>query len=576
MTWATVGKNGKGVSKGNGISCPTTRVQEGDWMCGACKHHNFAFRTQCQECYHPAPKGKGKGNHVEGKGNGKGNSEHKGKGLGKGYVPGSSPSATQSRNQRRRAQKKQSKEEWAGGKEGKEKDAEINRLKKELAESKKSAKEVGAAAGSEPVTTEEEVTTALYNTTSMQPLMKALGLYLEESKNTSKFLTEPKDKSTGTAEETVAKLLKTDTAAAEAARVAEYYRGMVEEAEKDDNVPKTILEEFKASLAKAEKVTVKKSEDSQVVLDNMKAVRSRLQASETARLQKEAENKIKATERATTRKEALAAFSVAITVRVAEHLAVELDTAGKWELHYTALAARASAEMALVDAQIVSLEAGGNIKKDATMEAEPVPEAEDKEIEAGSQFKDSEILKEMQKQLNAMQEQLASQKQEALAAVNALNVQRGQEMAFLRTSEEVTLESFKATSNSPTEEAKDAMIRTHQVLSQWTTAGAACMFTMKHLDEWAGLKGETRYLLDHLMSNKTKEKSWMAWFPEQPTDDSIVPRQMARMVCLLLTKSRKAWEQSEERNEAIRLEADGIFTALTQDGKRRCVTASTA
>ena len=193
------------------------------------------------------------------------------------------------------------------------------------------------------------------------------------------------------------------------------------------------------------------------------------------------------------------------------------------------------------------------------------------------------MLKEMQKQLQALQNQLEQHKAEAVATVNDkskelqdLQAQRMQEIAFLRTAEDVTLDTFKVSSKPPTEEAKDAMIRTHQVLTQWNTAGAACMFTMKHLDEWAGLKGETRYLLDHLMSNKAKT-TWMAWFPtEEPKDTTIVPRQMARMIVQLLTKVRTGWEQNEEHSKAIREEADGLFTALAKDGKRRCLEASSA
>ena len=608
MSWVYVtgrsGKDqGKGAQKGKGIPCPT-ELRAGDWNCSMCGQHNFAWRMECMNkaCCFPAPVVAGH----RGKSAGKGGKavETKGKGKGKGGVPGAPPSATQSRNARKRAAKKIAKGSWeADGssqttanntKELKDKNVEIQKLKKELADSKKAGGEAVAAAGSAPkaaaaTSEEEQEAIPAYATATLKPLLRQLGLIVEDAKDTTRFLTSPTSKATGTAEETVAKLLKTDTVAAEAAKAAEYYKEKVADAEAvDSTVPKSVLESLKAKLAEAEKVTAKKSEVSQVMLDNMKAARSKLQATQTARLQKEAESRLKAGERATTRKEGLEAFSVAITVRIAEHLAVETSIAGQWELHYTALAARASEEMELVDKQITTLEEEIASKKDATMEPEPVtvpaPTEEEKKEEAGqSQFKDSDVLKEMQKQLQALQEQLDQTKAEAVTAVNekakelqALSSQRLQEIAFLRTVEDMGADTFKAASNSPSDEAKRAMIRTHQVLTEWEAGGAACMFTTKHLDVWAGLNGETHFLLEHLMGGKQQKKTWNAWFPTKPTDESIVPRQMARTLLQLLSKTKKVWEDNQEHSESVRQETDGLYTALSQEVKRRCLAVSFA
>ena len=427
----------------------------------------------------------------------------------------------------------------------------------------------------------------------MKSLMEHLGLYLEDSKSTSTLLTLPRTKDTGTAEETVAKLLKTNTATQEAQKEAEYYRGEVEKAEKDgdDKVPQAILEKLRKALAEAEKAAVKKIEDNEVVLDNMRAVRSKLKAAETTRLCKETENKEKAALRAKARKDGLEAFRLAVTKRIAEHLLVEEQTEATWSLHHTALATRASEELELVDAQILKAEAAASGTKPATASTTVGP-ASDATMEPGkgtptvavSQFEDSAILKALQEQMSALQGQMTRQQEEAKSALDtitselmAVQLQRTQEVGFLRSEDEVTADTFKVSSNSPPEHGKDAMIRSHQVLSQWSAAGANCMFTMRHLDEWAGLKGETRFLLEHLMGNtKAPEKSWMVWFPQKPTDDTIVPRQMARIMMQLLSKSRKAWEQGDERSKEIRIEADEIFTTLAKDGKRRCIGVTNA
>ena len=598
MSWVYVtgkhGKGGKDQGKGKGIPCPT-QLRDGDWNCSMCGQHNFARREQCMTCYFPAPvkagyrgKSGGKGND---KGKGKGKTvEEKGKGKGKGVVPGLAPTTTQSRNARRRAAKKAANADGQNAAvvdKSKEKDVEINRLKKELAAAK-DPKKNEAADVSVAEKEEEQEAIPSFSTSAMKPLMKSLGLQIEESKDSSKLLAMPSSKTTGTAEETVNKLLKTNTAAEEAIQAARYYKEKVDEAEMEGStVPQTILENLKGLLADAEKVSAKKSEDNEVALDNMKAVRSRLKASETARLQKEAESKEKAAERAKARKEALEEFSVAVTKRIAEHLEVEAQAASTWELHHTTLAARATEELALVDAQILKTEAAVLSKKPAgeeKAEADPKKDADmDGEPAKQQLLPDSDVLKAMQEQLLALQNQLAQHKIEATAAVNdkarelqALSTQRSYEIAFLRTVEDMDANAFKAASNSPTEEAKHAMIRTHQVLTEWSNGGASCMFTTKHLDVWAGLNGETCYLLEHLMGGKQQKKTWVAWFPEKPTNESVVPRQMARTLLQLLTKTRKVWEQSEEHSKTVRQETDGLYTALSQEAKRRCLAVTTA
>ena len=149
-------------------------------------------------------------------------------------------------------------------------------------------------------------------------------------------------------------------------------------------------------------------------------------------------------------------------------------------------------------------------------------------------------------------------------------------MAFLRAVEDMGAETFKTAPNAPSDDAKNAMIRTHQVLTQWNAGQASCMFTMKHLDVWAGLNGETRYLLEHLMGAKQHKMTWNQWFPDKPTDESIVPRQMARTLLQLLTKSRQLWEQNEDHSKSVRQEADSMYKALEKDGKRRCMEGDVA
>ena len=599
MSWVYVaGKSnkGKGNSKGQGSQCPTTRVMDGDWTCGACKHHNFAFRDQCQECFHPAPKGKGKGkgksttsngNHVEGKGNGKGNLEHKGKGKGKGYVPGSSPTPAQTRNQRKRAQRKSAMAEWTGGKEDKEKDVEITRLKKELAKKDGAAQEEGENEGEA-----EEVETPEYLKDNMLSLMKHLGFHFQEAQENAKLLSVPRKKDGGTAEETVNKLVKTSVDLEEAQVTVAYFKEKVTEAAVPDNkVPAAVLCNLKKQLKEAETKAAKiKGGDTSVNLDNMAASRATMKATETARLLQERLNKEKAASRSAQRKKALEEFSVAVTMRIANHMAEEEKNLQIWEAEYTDRAKRAQDELDLMDSRMTKAQENitakmesenGSAKKNDQKDSDMEKEEEKKE--EGSQFNDSDVLKALQAQLKTMQERMDRQTTDAEAATSerdkefqALNAQRNQEIAFLRQVENVAPDSYKIASKAPTDEAKDAMIRTHQILSDWNAGGAAIMFTMAHLDLWAGLQGETRFLLEHLMGEKQAKVTWKAWFPEPPQNNSIVPRQMARIMEQILTKSRQGWEKSQEHSQAIRKETDGIFTTLSLDAKRRCVAVISA
>ena len=98
------------------------------------------------------------------------------------------------------------------------------------------------------------------------------------------------------------------------------------------------------------------------------------------------------------------------------------------------------------------------------------------------------------------------------------------------------------------------------------------MFTMKHLDNWAGLNCEIKLLLDLVLggSQHLQKKGWASWFPEKPTDDSIVPKAMAMTLLKTLTTCKKVWERNADRAKALRLETDGLYTALEKESKRRC------
>ena len=100
------------------------------------------------------------------------------------------------------------------------------------------------------------------------------------------------------------------------------------------------------------------------------------------------------------------------------------------------------------------------------------------------------------------------------------------------------------------------------------------MFTMKQLDECAGLQGELSPLLCHLMGDSQNKKGWMQWFPHGCSDATIVPRQLARVLLQQLTKNKKTWEQSEEHAKSLKEEMKSNFATLSQDAKRRCVAVA--
>jgi hypothetical protein len=94
---------------------------------------------------------------------------------------------------------------------------------------------------------------------------------------------------------------------------------------------------------------------------------------------------------------------------------------------------------------------------------------------------------------------------------------------------------------------------------------------MKHLDDFAGLKGEVGPLLNHLMGDKESGKGWIQWFPLGVSDETIVPRQMASLLLQTLTKCKKVWEQSEEHATTLRAEIKDCYETLSRDSKRRCL-----
>ena len=104
------------------------------------------------------------------------------------------------------------------------------------------------------------------------------------------------------------------------------------------------------------------------------------------------------------------------------------------------------------------------------------------------------------------------------------------------------------------------------------------MFTMKHLDVWAGLNCEIKLLLVLVLggSQHVQKKGWASWFPEKPTDDSIVPKAMAMTLLKTLTTCKKVWERNAEREKTLRQETDGLYSALEKEGKRRCTESTVA
>ena len=104
------------------------------------------------------------------------------------------------------------------------------------------------------------------------------------------------------------------------------------------------------------------------------------------------------------------------------------------------------------------------------------------------------------------------------------------------------------------------------------------MFTLKHLDTWAGLNCETKMLLDLVLSSSqhTQKSEWSLWFPEKPSDNSIVPKALAMTLLRTLTTCKKVWERNAEREKTLRQETDGLYSALEQEGKRRCTEVTAA
>ena len=102
------------------------------------------------------------------------------------------------------------------------------------------------------------------------------------------------------------------------------------------------------------------------------------------------------------------------------------------------------------------------------------------------------------------------------------------------------------------------------------------MFSMLQLDGVAGLKGEIKSVLDHLMGGTNNQKSWNTWFPHGVSDESVLPRQLCRTLTQVLLKCKKSWEQSEENAKALKEEVKEIYDTLSSDTKRRCLEPTDA
>ena len=272
--------------------------------------------------------------------------------------------------------------------------------------------------------------------------------------------------------------------------------------------------------------------------------------------------------------------------RFADHMLDEEQTAGIWNLHQTSLAAWAAREIELVDARILKAEATatGTKTPSTTTDAPMDPPKDEMGVEPPKDDQDGtaklwDTIKTMKDQMDLVHKKLAKSETEAVAAaaaaaeaLQALNAQRLQELAFLRFVDDMEAEQYKGAPSAPSEPAQEAMLRTHQVLSDWSAGGQNMMFTMKHLDTWAGLNCETKMLMDLVLgsSQHVRKRGWATWFPEKPTDDTIIPRAMALTLLKALTNCKKVWERNAERSKALRLETNGLYSALEKESKRRC------
>ena len=172
-----------------------------------------------------------------------------------------------------------------------------------------------------------------------------------------------------------------------------------------------------------------------------------------------------------------------------------------------------------------------------------------------------QLREEQQKQIAELQRQLASQQR--LENENHRKAQefRAMTLAFEATAQ-VTADELPTLTAPPTSQLQ-GHAQLYQLLTVWSTAGAATPFTFQDLIAHSMMGSDAPLFVRTALGTK-----WTQWFSADPGLAHIVPRQVAQLLLASLEKLRAQWQEDEARDN-IAEQGRTSYAAMVGIAKKR-------